>query len=188
MTRLGIAGMAAAALGLSLGATACRDATSPTTSAPAVARSLAAVPGRLPFRVDYVISPQLLLPGDDGFPERCPTGQGEVATIATGEGVATYLGQVTEAESNCVDFATLTLTQGEFMLTGANGDQVEGEFEGSASSNPPPPNADLSCTWTITGGTGRFAGATGAGVCVDSHQLGDGRSRIRFDGWIDFGA
>jgi len=91
-------------------------------------------------------------------------------------------------ESDCVNFAVLSLTLGEFTFRAANGDRVRGEFEGSASSDPPPPGADLSCTWRITGGTGRFARATGAGRCVDSRQLGDGRSRIVFEGWIRYGA
>lgn len=190
MTRLsGIAGAAAVALGAWLGATACRDGTAPAGYVPDSSDRFAADwAGPVPFRVDYVIAPQLLVPGDPGFPVRCPTGPNQVATVATGEGTATHLGHVSEAESNCVDFATLTLTQGEFTLTGADGDRVEGVFEGSASFDPPPPSADLACTWAVTGGTGRFTGASGAGVCVDSHQLGDGRSRIRFDGWIRLSA
>lgn len=146
---------------------------------------LSAAPAR-PFRATFVITPQLLLPGDPAYPARCPTGLTNAATTAAGEGHGTHLGRLTETESNCIDFATLTLTLGEFTITAANGDQLSGEFEGSASSDPPPPNANLSCTWKITGGTGRFVGARGAGDCVDSRQLGDGRSLIAFEGWITY--
>ena len=142
----------------------------------------------VPFRVTYTIVPELLLPGDVGYPARCPTGPTDVAARASGEGQGTHLGSFTETETNCIDVATLTLSLGEFTLTAANGDRVWGTFEGSASTDPPPPNAILSCTWTIDGGTGRFVGASGAGDCVDSYQLGDGRSVIGFDGWIRYDA
>ncbi len=171
-------------------ATACQDGgpvgPSPVAAADAV---MAANAGRpVPFRAEYIITPVLLVPGEYGYPNRCATGPANAATRATGEGHATHLGQITETESNCVDFSTLLLTLGEFTFTSANGDRVWGEFEGSASADPAPPNADLSCTWRITGGTGRFAGARGDGECVDSQQLGDGRSLIRFEGRIRYAA
>jgi hypothetical protein len=138
------------------------------------------------FLAMFVITPRLLLPGDPEYPPRCPTGPGNAAAPATGEGIGTHLGVLSETESTCVDFTTLTLSLGEFTLRGANGDEVWGEYEGSASADPPPPNANLFCTWKITGGTGRFADAVGAGDCGESHQLGDGRSLITFDGWIHY--
>lgn len=141
-----------------------------------------------PFHADYIIEPRLVLPADADFPARCPTGPNQVASIAAGAGQAAHMGQVTETESNCIDFATLSLTQGQLTLTAASGDRVEADFEGSASLDPPPPNAEFACTWTVTGGTGRFDGATGTGACVGSRQLGDGRSHIVLDGWIRYEA
>jgi hypothetical protein len=141
-----------------------------------------------PFRATFVIVPTLLFPGDPGFPARCPTGPTNASGPAVGEGNGTHLGRFTETESTCIDFATLQLTLGEFAFTAANGDELWGTFEGSASADPPPPNAELECTFEFVGGTGRFVGATGAGDCVDSRQLGDGRSRINFDGWIAYDA
>lgn len=173
---------------LAMGALACRTEPLPTgvrVQAGGVALAAAA---SVPFRVTYVITPQLLVPGDDGYPARCPTGQTNAAAPATGEGYGVSLGHVTESESSCVDFATLALTLGEFTFTAANGDQVWGEFEGSASFDPPPPNANLDCTWKITGGTGRFVDATGAGNCVNSRQLGNGTSLIEFVGSIAYNA
>lgn len=135
-----------------------------------------------------MITPGLLLPGDPAYPSRCPTGPTNAAAPADGEGNGTHLGRFSETESACIDFATLALTLGRFTMITANGDEVHGTFEGSASFDPPPPNATLQCTWVITGGTGRFAEAEGAGDCVDSHQLGNGQSRIGFEGWIGYGA
>lgn len=180
---------------LALWALACSEAaTSPV--GPADTTELDGVAGvsatekavTVPFRATYIIRAQLLLPGQPGYPARCPTGPTNAAGPAMGEGHATHLGRVMETENTCIDFATLQLTLGEFTFTAANGDQLSGTFEGSASFDPPPPNANLFCTWEITGGTGRFVGATGDGVCVDSRQLGDGRSLIGFDGWITYDA
>ena len=172
-----------------LSATACQEATAPSHGATAVVDPVVPIAiATLPFAATYTITPGLLFPGDAGYPARCPTGPTNAASPATGQGHATHLGTVTETESSCIDFATLALTLGEFAFTGPDGDKIFGTFEGSASFDPPPPNADLFCTWEITGGTGRFEGATGAGNCVDSHQLGNGQSLIKFSGWISYDA
>ncbi|MEN8145340.1 MAG: hypothetical protein ABFS14_10360 [Gemmatimonadota bacterium] len=162
--------------------------TSATTAAE-TAQTSVHVPGPpLPFRATYTIAADLLFPGDPAYPARCPTGPTNAAGPASGEGYATHLGYITETENACIDFATLSLTLGEFTLTAANGDEVWGEFEASASFDPPPPNANFTCSWQIVGGTGRFVGATGAGDCPGSHQLGDGTSLIIFEGWIRYDA
>ncbi|MGD8277236.1 MAG: hypothetical protein PVH00_04385 [Gemmatimonadota bacterium] len=150
---------------------------------------MASMPGGpVPFRAVFTITSQVVPPGAAGYPARCPTGPTNAAAVATGAGQATHLGRIMETESDCIDFATLLLTQGEMTLTSANGDRVWAEFEGSASRDPPPPNANLACTWRIIGGSGRFTGARGAGACVDSRQLGDGRSLIDLRGWIGYEA
>lgn len=166
-------------------ALACSDTEQATLLDPP---SISAVAKPVPFRATYIVAGPLLFPGDPAYPTRCPTGPTNAAGLGTGEGHATHLGRFTETESSCLDFATFALTLGEFTMTAANGDELWGEFEASASFDPPPPNANLSCTWELVGGTGRFVGATGAGVCVDSRQLGDGTSRIGFDGWIAYDA
>lgn len=171
---------------LALAVASCTDESLPTDVLSEVRRPALAADASLPYRATFVITPELLFPGDAGYPARCPTGPTNASAPATGEGHGTHLGHFTETESTCIDFATLSLTLGEFTFTAANGDQLWGEFEGSASFDPPPPNANLFCTWEITGGTGRFVGAAGAGDCVDSRQLGDGTSLIVFEGWITY--
>jgi len=56
------------------------------------------------------------------------------------------------------------LTDGTFIKTAANGDLIFGTYSGSSTViQPPAPIGIFSVTGTLsfTGGTGRFAGATG---------------------------
>lgn len=80
--------------------------------------------------------------------------------LLTGTGNATHLGTFTVDFPHCVNFANGS-GSGTFVLTAANGDTVTGTVIGQAVL--PPVNGVLSIneTWTITGGTGRFGGATG---------------------------
>ena len=80
--------------------------------------------------------------------------------LLTGTGNATHLGRFTVDFPHCVNFAN-GFGSGTFVLTAANGDTVTGTVIGQAVL--PPANGVLSIneTWTITGGTGRFGGATG---------------------------
>jgi hypothetical protein len=57
-------------------------------------------------------------------------------------------------------------TSGTFTVTAANGDHLFGTFENEGCTNPDPATAAIGTTiegsQTITGGTGRFEGATGS--------------------------
>ena len=81
---------------------------------------------------------------------------------ASGSGNATHLGWFTTAYGEVVDLLTLTST-GSAHFIAANGDSL---FTETVSPNPPqfpaPDVISFVVTHTITGGTGRFAGATGS--------------------------
>ena len=81
---------------------------------------------------------------------------------ASGSGNATHLGRFTTAYDEVVDLLTLTSTGFAHFLA-ANGDSL---FTETVSPNPPqfpaPDVISFVVTHTITGGTGRFAGATGS--------------------------
>ena len=101
----------------------------------------------LPFRgsfegseVDQVVPPNLLVDG-------------------TAEGTATHLGRYTATFTVVVDLATSS-SIGSIVLVAANGDQLTGTFTGQGTSTAPNV-AHIVENVTITGGTGRFAGATG---------------------------
>ena len=78
----------------------------------------------------------------------------------TGNGVAAHFGAFSVSIHSVVNLAT-GAGEGTFVLNAANGDQIAGSVVGQAT---PTDNADfvtIEETGTITGGTGRFAGASG---------------------------
>jgi hypothetical protein len=81
-----------------------------------------------------------------------------------GGGTATHIGKYTITNSHCVDPVTGALTDGSFVKTAANGDQIVGTYVGSTTVIQPPSPVGIfgiNGTITFTGGTGRFGGATG---------------------------
>lgn len=94
-----------------------------------------------------------------------------------GEGEATHLGRVSVVITFCVDVTDVlddgTLTEGESLpydngfgtLTAANGDMLYLEISGAVlPSDHPDYDLEFKDAFQFTGGTGRFAGATGEGL------------------------
>ena len=81
------------------------------------------------------------------------------SVVITASGNATRLGAFTLQVPHTVNFATRT-GAGTYTFTAANGDQLTATFTGQADASQPP-IITLEEHATITGGTGRFAGATG---------------------------
>ena len=74
-----------------------------------------------------------------------------------GAGQSTLLGKFTRTKEMLFDWNTLTF-EGTLVFTAQNGDELHADFAGG----PFDLNTGLaSGTYTVTGGTGRFAGATG---------------------------
>lgn len=89
---------------------------------------------------------------------RIVNGSGTVVQTAdVGVGTATHLGRFTLEAGETIDLATGAVTEGFFTLTGANGDTVSGSYSGQAL----PGLTGYVVSGPVTGGTGRFAGATG---------------------------
>jgi hypothetical protein len=87
------------------------------------------------------------------------------ATILnTAEGHATHLGHYTVTGILVINVLSGSVT-GTFTLTAANGDILFLTLTGDA---PPPSVKETVANVTVTGGTGRFEGATGSWV-QDSH-------------------
>jgi hypothetical protein len=76
-------------------------------------------------------------------------------------GKATHLGQFTLDIPHVVNAANGT-ANGIYEFTAANGDKVYAKFTGIATPTATPGVLYIEETATITGGTGRFAGATGS--------------------------
>ena len=106
-------------------------------------------------------------------------------------GNATHLGRFTLALPHDVNLAaTPPAAIGTFVFIAANGDMVSGTFTGAVASVAPPV-VHVTETATITGGTGRFAGATGSFTITRSLVLGSpdpatdlGTTSGSFDGSI----
>jgi hypothetical protein len=76
-------------------------------------------------------------------------------------GNATHLGQFSLAIPHIVNRANGTAI-GTYEFTAANGDTLSADFTGQATPTAIPGVLYIEETVTITGGTGRFAGATGS--------------------------
>jgi hypothetical protein len=82
--------------------------------------------------------------------------------LIEGGGNATKLGRYTVTIPHIVNFATAT-GEGQYLFTAANGDTLSADMTGFAV--PTDYGFYIVETATITGGTGRFAGATGSFTC-----------------------
>lgn len=79
---------------------------------------------------------------------------------ATGVGNATQLGLFTYRLQAELYLPTLTASASATLIA-ANGDMIFGEGSGQGTPTGTPGIVSIVETYTITGGTGRFAGATG---------------------------
>ena len=167
-------------LGVCLLAAACSDGLqSPTSPSAAVTPAAGQLPGgsslpearrgsALPFKGSYNFNTS----GSFNCPPTCPP---TVLTVrGEGEGTATHLGQFTLSTLDVVDMAS-TASTGTFDLTAANGDRVVAKTVGKEDQFVPPNISHVTLQATITGGTGRFAHASGSFT-------------IRYVGEIDFAA
>ncbi len=104
----------------------------------------------------------------------------KVVVQATGN--ATQLGKFTVTELLTVNTAT-GMGSGTFLFTAANGDKVLGTISGKATFTPPNVLTIVE-TAIITGGTGRFAGATGSFTVARLKNTATGLTTASFTGTI----
>ena len=84
-----------------------------------------------------------------------------VFVTATGSGEAAQLGRYTMSYEVTVNVQTGAGTGLSARFTAANGDSLFAEGSGQATPTETPGVLKIFETYTITGGTGRFAGASG---------------------------
>jgi ABC-type glycerol-3-phosphate transport system permease component len=104
--------------------------------------------------------------------------------IITGTGTGTHIGKSTfVATVNGDNFPLLTGTQ---TLTAANGDKIISSISGSVVG--PDENGTLLITNNniITGGTGRFAGATGSFIAHGIANINVPTGTVTFEGTISY--
>src|SRR5437773_1277994 len=108
---------------------------------------------------------------------------GFLVVEGSGVGNATELGRFTAIFNEQVDLST-GIGTGTFTFLAANGDTLSSSFIGNATPTPDPNILLLEEVDTITGGTGRFAGATGTFTLERVLNLTSGVSTGSFNGTI----
>lgn len=144
--------------------TAVDSPTSPSTAAVAPGQTQVEGAVLLPFRGTFTRETS----GMVNCPPTCPPTIVRVTGKDTGE--ATLLGHFTAALEDEVDLATATAT-GTSTLTAANGDELFTTTEGRETKFVPPNVSTTTSVATITGGTGRFAAATGTFTVVHTGTI-----------------
>lgn len=99
------------------------------------------------------------------------------------EGVATHLGRFTLDVPHLVDPATRTAA-GQYLFTAANGDTLTADFTGQSTPITGTTLLFIEEHATITGGTGRFAKATGGFVAYRVFDTVAGETIGSFAGTI----
>jgi hypothetical protein len=101
----------------------------------------------------------------------------------SGSGRATHLGRFTMTYELEVDLLT-SETFGSSVFTAANGDSLTTDITGHGAPTENPDVRSIVEVHTITGGTGRFAGATGSFIRKYLLNLVTGFTSGSFDGTI----
>jgi hypothetical protein len=101
----------------------------------------------------------------------------------SGSGIATQLGKFTMTFDAGVNLSTrVGIGSSEFIA--ANGDRVFADFVGESTLTGTPNLISIVEIYTVTGGTGRFAGATGSFLLERLEDQVTGSSSGSFNGTI----
>ena len=106
-----------------------------------------------------------------------------LSVTASGSGVANELGQFTAryaAEVNLLDLSWSESTE----FVGVNGDSIQMKGAGQATASRTPTMFNLIEIYTITGGTGRFTGASGTITLHRLFSIATGAASDTFEGYI----
>lgn len=118
-----------------------------------------------------------------------PCGTAHMCITAVGTGQAAHLGEVAESAGVVIDLNPADAQNGcapetrTTTLTASNGDTITMSFTGWTC----PATSDAHDDYVITGGTGRFEGASGSGHEYNVHTFtgpGVGVATVTYDGTI----
>jgi hypothetical protein len=111
----------------------------------------------------------------DGFAGPMPTADPCVlANAEHGTGNARHMGSITWVSNETVNLCSNPAggdVVGQLTITAANGDLVNFSYQTLAHLDFSTNEVSASGNWAITGGTGRFAGASGHGVITANGSL-----------------
>jgi hypothetical protein len=122
----------------------------------------------------------------DGTVTATPINPPLFAILVEGEGHASHLGRFTVSVPHVVDRST-RLASGTYVFTAANGDTLTADFTGQSFPTDTPGVLAIVEHATITGGTGRFAGATGGFTVERRFDTAAGTTTAAIDGTISSG-
>lgn len=174
----------------------CESATTPAepdnTSAPELPARFGRADGeRLPVRGKYhMTNTALFAPAEAGSEPRCDA-EGLFTIVFEFEGRGSHFGRFIGNASNCTPFpipGPVPIQDGIFDLASANGDRLFGTYEGAQAEVDAEGTAVFETAFIITGGTGRFAGASGMYDDLGSISFVTGEASATFDGWITYHA
>jgi hypothetical protein len=106
-----------------------------------------------------------------------------ISVNVTAAGTASYLGRFALGIPHSVNVVTRTAT-GDYLFVAANGDTLTATFTGASTPTEDPTVLAIVETATITGGSGRFAGATGTFTSERLYDTVTGTTVGSFDGTI----
>ena len=119
-------------------------------------------------------------------------GEDRIDVQVEGHGQGTHVGRYTITRHHCFNPALATFEDGTFELTAANGDKILGTYSGfvagvvEVDDQGNPLVVIINATQVITGGTGRFAGATGQVDLYSEFNLVTHRGVFTMKGWISY--
>jgi hypothetical protein len=113
--------------------------------------------------------------------DSCATGLAPLRTHTNGTG--TLIGAYSFETQECFDTSALTFS-GSFTIAAANGDTLVGAYTGNITGFLDDVTSTYAFTATVTGGTGRFAGATGTFSGTGQANLATFQESRAFSGTI----
>ena len=119
----------------------------------------------------------------EGTSARTPLDPPFVQDVITASGEATHLGRFDMVATAVVNLPTRSAI-GTYEFVAANGDTLTATFTGASEPTATPGVILITETATITGGTGRFAGATGSFTSERLYDTIAGTTIGSFEGTI----
>jgi hypothetical protein len=130
----------------------------------------------VPFKAAFVTYPTIVVPPPF------------LVLEIPGEGKASHMGKVTMFSNSQVNLTVFPFVQtGDMLITAADGSTLVGYFAGIGFPDPDnPQGVTYSGDYELTGGTGRFEGATGSGTYYGAAVTGDptGLGDLYFEGTL----
>ena len=144
---------------------------------PATALAIPMTSPNVPLNVSVLFKEKV------GFRPDCPS---QFGGTANGIGAGTHLGVFSFMATDCITPIDFYFSfEGDFLLTAINGDELSGIYGGLfIPVNGGPVHRLEDATMEITGGTGRFAQATGGGTLTGGEHLNTGIGVFQVDGTI----